>query len=366
MKNTKKKKEMSIVPDNRNKDLIQSYILTTSRNEIGLYGQRLILRLIEAANATGITKGLKFKDDDCRQVSPAEVQEDLFANYVRISLPSKAVMGDAEEYTKLSQDIKGCMHQIISYVDSDGDEVMFPFLTYAKCGKNGITVDVSRELWDAMLDFRKGVRFFELDAALHFKTAYALRFYMLMSRQKNPLTYRIQELKEILGLISYNKKGEVISEKYKNKPSDFIKYVILPTKAELDSCSPYTFDFVPIESRDRAQGRGRITTIQFFPKYQPKFRDPDLAKNELKRKYSGALAPSLDKAQENMLIHKYGFTKKGLMNNRDLFEVALKYINLSAFLTDLAPTVSKARPDNVPGYVINAIRKELNAKGIKV
>lgn len=53
--------EVSVLPSKKNKDLIQSYTLTTMRDDIGLYGQRLILRLVEAANATGVTQGLDFK-----------------------------------------------------------------------------------------------------------------------------------------------------------------------------------------------------------------------------------------------------------------------------------------------------------------
>lgn len=360
--------EVKVSPSKKNKDLIQSYALTTMRDDIGLYGQRLILRLVEAANATGITEGLDFKHGtDLTQVSPARVESELFGEFKTIVMPSAAVLGDADEYTKLHQDIVACMRHVITYQDSDGDFVAFPLLSYAKCGKKGIKVVVREELWDAFLNFTKGFRKFELNAALSFKSAYSLRLYQLVSGQTEPLTYSIRELKEMFGLIKKDEKGKV-TEKYKDKPVNFINKVIEPAKAELDRCSPYTFEFVPLESRKRAQGRAAITAIQFFPIKQPKFRDPDLEANELTSKYRGAFGDfGLTIAQKNILMHKFGLTDKGIRNNFKLWEALVKNgIDITRELDILAVRVANLRPENPAGYVIKSFKGILRDAGIKI
>ena len=360
--------EVNVLPSKKNKDLIQSYALTTMRDDIGLYGQRLILRLVEAANATGVTQGLDFKHGtDLEQVSPARVESELFGEFKTIVMPATAVLGDAEEYTKLHRDIKACMRHIIEYIDSDGDWVAFPLLSFAKCSKTGIKVVVREELWDAFLNFTKGFRKFELNAALAFQTAYSLRLYQLMSGQTEPLTYSIRELKEMFGLIKKEENGKV-TEKYKDKPTDFIKRVIEPAKAELDKCSPYTFEYVPLESRKRAQGRAGITAIQFFPIKQLKFRDPALEATDLTNRFKGAFGDfGLTIAQKNILMHKFGLTDKGIRNNFKLWEALVKNgIDITRELDLLAVRVANLRPENPAGYVIKSFKGILRDAGIKI
>ena len=67
-----------------------------------------------------------------------------------------------------------------------------------------------------------------------------------------------------------------------------------------------------------------------------------------------------------MLLHKFGFTQKGINNNQALFNAAVKYLDFTAFLLELAPRVSNVRPKNTAGYVTNAIKMELAAQGIDI
>ena len=178
-----------------------------------------------------------------------------------------------------------------------------------------------------------------------------------MSEQNNidHLDFQLDELKKMLG----------VGNKYP-LPKDFFKRVIDPAKEELDRVAPWSFSYSPLTSRKQAGGRAAIVGVRFFPHYQPEHRDPDLEKNRLRQRFPGALAPGLDQAQKNILLHKFGFTQKGLLNNRELFEAAVKYLDFTAFLLDLAPRVSTKRPKNPTGYVINAIKMELAAQGVEV
>lgn len=335
----------------KNKELIESYKLTTVRDRIGIYGQRLILRLVEYATAEGATEGLKFKGG--RDIRKVAVTSDLF--YRRITMPLSYITGDSDNRSKPRASILALMKEVIEAEDEDGDWFAFPFLSFAQVKNGMLTVEVRNELWQVFMDFQKGFRRYELQAALQLKSTYSLRLYKLVSEQRDidHLDFQLDELKKMLG----------VGDKYK-LPKDFMARVIEPAKKELDEVAPWSFTYTPLTSRKQAGGRAAVTGIRFFPRYQPEHRDPDLEKNQLKRRFPGALEPELSQAQKNILVHKFGFTQKGLLNNRELFEMASKNIDLTTFLIDLGERVSRLRPKNPTGYVVSALQMELAAQGI--
>lgn len=333
-----------------NKDLIESYKLTTVRDRIGIYGQRLILRLVELATAEGATQGLDFKSHrDIRQVEVGLWGENT------VTMPLSDITAETDNRSKPRKAVIALMQEIIEAEDEDGDWFAFPFLTFAQVKNGMLTVKVRQELWQVFLDFRKGFRRFELEAALQLKSTYSLRLYKLVSEQHdvNFLDFLLDELKKMLG----------VGDKYP-KAYDFGKKVLDPARAELDRVAPWTFTYSWLTSRKQAGGRAAIVGVRFFPHYQPEHRDPDLAFKQTRLKYSEITAPGLNQAQRNMLLHNFGFTQKGINNNQALFETALKYLDLTTFLLDLSHRVSTTRPKNPTGYVINAIKMELAAQGV--
>ena len=339
-----------------NKDLIESYKLTTVRDRIGIYGQRLILRLVEFATAEGATQGLDFKNGkDLRQV---EISGDLF--YKRITMPLEYITGDSDNRSKPRASIKALMQEIIEAEDEDGDWFAFPFLSFAQVKQGDLTVEVRKELWQVFMDFRKGFRRFELQAALRLKSTYSLRLYKLMSEQNNidHLDFQLDELKKMLG----------VGDKYP-RAYDFFKYVLDPAKAELDRVAPWTFTYSWLTSRKVASGRAAIVGVRFFPKYQPAHRDPDLLAQQVGRKHAGnnPLA-GITLQQQQLLIKHYGFTYKGLntAKNAALFDAAAKYLDFTTWLLDIMPRVEEEAPDNIPGFIIGCLRRDLAAQGIDV
>ena len=335
----------------QNKDLIESYKLTTVRDRIGIYGQRLILRLVEFATAEGATQGLDFKSGkDIRRVEVGLWGERS------VTMPLTDLMGGSENYSAVKRSVRALQKELIEYEEEDGAWVCFPFLGKVRIAAGQLTVKVEPELWRAFMDFRKGFRRFELESALQLKSTYSLRLYKLVSEQgAKQLDWQLDELKKMLG----------VANKYP-RPYDFGKYVLDTAKEELDSVAPWSFSYSWLTSRKVASGRAAIVGVRFFPHYQPQHRDPDLATKQIRLKYSEVTAPDINQAQRNMLLHKFGFTQKGINNNQALFNAAVKYLDFTAFLLELAPRVSTVRPKNTPGYVTNAIKMELAAQGIDI
>lgn len=339
----------------QNKDLIESYKLTTVRDRIGIYGQRLILRLVELATAEGATQGLDFKSGkDIRQVEVGLWGENT------VTLPLADITGDSDNRSKPRKAIIALMQEIIEAEDEDGDWFAFPFLTFAQVKNGMLTVKVRQELWQVLMDFRKGFRRFELEAALQLKSTYSLRLYKLVSEQHDTeyLDFQLDELKKMLG----------VADKYP-RPYDFGKYVLDPAKAELDRMAPWTFTYSWLTSRKVASGRAAIVGVRFFPRYQPQHRDPDLLAQQVGRKHAGnnPLA-GITLQQQQLLIKHYGFTYKGLntAKNAALFNAAAKYLDFTSWLLEIMPRVEEEAPDNIPGFIIGCLRRDLAAQGIEV
>jgi len=313
-----------------NKDILQSYILTTAKYDYSVYEKRILYRLVEIAQSE--IEGLKFSDD-CRKV-----EHDLFG-LVSITLPISSILANENDknYKKAKDSLISLSQKYIIYEDSEvWEKINIVVLPKIEKRKSTFTFTIAPRIWDCILNFSKGYRKFELKTAMQFESVYAMRFYELVSGQEAPITYNIDTLKDIFQ----------ISRKYK-KINDFIKRVIEPAKVELDKCSPYTFNY-----NMNKVGRA-FTSVTLFPKYQPKYRDVELETHTLQKQIS--LSWDLPKEVIDYLKHNSGFTTDGIKNNIDLFKKAHAEIDLIQFLANIK---GKVRESNNPqGYVIGAIRK---------
>lgn len=364
--------EYRLVPAHKNRDLIESYNFTTLRSDIGLYGQRILLRLVEAANNEGAFQGLDFRHDDCRKIERDEIVTNLFGRTI-VTIPAKSIMGTSEEYTKLKSDIKKIIRYIVEINKGNGNFKLIPFFQSAEYKEGSITVEISSEIWNELLDFTRGFRKFELNIALSLTSKYSLRIYKLISGQTEPLTYSVKELKEMLGLSTKEtvkidgKKIQIIKEKYKDI-NVFTRKVIEPARLELNQFSPYTFSYKFIYSEKVRKGRPAVSAIQFIPIFRPKYRDENLHQNDLVNKHSGAFNNfGLTKEQINFLKEKFELTDKGIENNYRIWNAFNREdIDLTDILDRLSVRVSNERPQNPQRFVIGTLKSILKQYGISV
>ncbi len=315
-----------------NKDILQSYILTTAKYDYSVYEKRILYRLVEIAQSE--IEGLKFSED-CRKV-----EHDLFG-LVSITLPISSILANENDknYKKAKDALISLSQKYIIYEDSEvWEKINIVVLPKIEKRKSTFTFTIAPRIWDCILNFSKGYRKFELKTAMQFESVYAMRFYELVSGQEAPITYNIDTLKDIFQ----------ISEKYK-KINDFIKRVIEPAKTELDRCSPYTFEY-------KMNKTGRtFTSVTLFPKYQPKYRNIELENHNLQKQVS--LSWDLPKNVVDYLKHNFNFTTEGIKNNIDLFKVANNQIDLIEFLSLLKGRSRNSK--NPQGYIIGAIKKKI-------
>lgn len=338
--------------DTQDKTLIQSYKFTTVRNSIGVYGQRLLLRIVEAVQNE--MEGLSFKNGrDIRKVD-VKTETNLFGER-EFTMPLDAIMKSENLTQSVKDEIKALAFTPFEYDDGESWKASTFFAEVEiQRGRRILRAVMRPMVWEALMDYSKGFRKFSLDKAMSFKSAYSLRFYQLFSLQTEPITYSLDELKKMFG----------VEEKYKDNKK-FIERTIDVAKEELDNCSPYTFTYEPISTPTGKAGRPSITAIRFKPKYQLKFDTEEAEYQNLVAKHPGAMAV-LSTAREKRLMQTFGITHKGIRNNHKIFEAAVKYLDFDPLIDKIARRVSNKRPSNPAGYLVRALKDELIGEGIEI
>ena len=326
------------------KEVVESYIFSTVRHDFGIYSERLLLRLVELAQRE--IRGLDFKGGT--SIGKVEIGEWGDAEVV---IPVKDILSgdDDKNYTKAKAAVRNLMGRFLEYEDDEkyrATHILNEVDVDKVAGK--MIIRVNRNVWRAMLDFSKGFRKYELETAVKLRGKYSLRIYKLVSKQSDPITYSITDLRKMWGLV----------DKYK-KVDDFIKNTVVAAKEELDRVSPYSFDFVlnaakSAEVNKGRKGRPAITSVTFFPIRRMANETTDMVRKQVD--------PSmlLDRELYQMLKNKFDFDSQGIRANITLFDTAQRECDLLSFLDSIAPAALRAA--NIQGYVINSVRKHLKEK----
>ncbi len=336
--------EISMTPqveEKISKEVVESYVFSTVRHDFGIYSERLLLRLVELAQRE--IKGLDFKGG----TSIGKVKVGEWGD-AEIIIPVKDVLSgeDDKNYAKAKEAVRNLMGKFLEYEDDKkyrATHILNDVDVDKVSGK--MIIQVNRNIWNAMLDFSKGFRKYELETAVKLHGKYSLRIYKLVSKQTEPISYSIEDLRKMWGLV----------DKYK-KVDDFIKNTIAVAKRELDAVSPYSFEYALTAAKSAEVNKGRkgrpaITSVTFFPKR--------LTRNDTSDAVRRMVDPSmiLDRELSQMLKNKFGFDWGGIKANITLFEYAQKEFDLLSFLDRIAPKALRA--ENVQGYVINSIKKHM-------
>ena len=330
LSNINKKIEMVVI---KNKDLIQSYIMTTAKYDYSVDEKRILLKLINTWQY--LLDGEKLE---------GKITKTLFGNY-EFEFPISYFIKDGQtNYNRVKEALRSLNEKKFEYED-DGNWAIIRIIEIPYIeNRQHIKFTLNARIISCFTDFTKGYRKFELETSLNFKSVYSMRFYELFSGQKSPIIYTIDSLKAMFSL----------SEKY-SRSFDFIKKVIKSAKKELDLQSPYSFEFQPVK-----QGK-KITAIKFYPIELPHNRDIELEQRALQKQV--ALSWDFDKI-EKQYFSDLGFSTTEIKNNIDLFKLAKKELDL---IYELSILKAKSRAAKNPkGYIISALRGKLTDRGINL
>lgn len=338
----------TIVPPDKNaketisKEIVESYIFTTARKELGAYGERLLIRLVELAQRE--IAGLNFKDGTALcKVKVGEWGE------AQISVPIRELLSgdDDKNYAKAKDAIRNLMGKFMEYEDENEYRASHILNDVDVDKVSGIAlITVNKNTWNAMLDFSKGFRKYEMNTALRLEGKYSLRIYKLISKQKTPITYSVDEIRRMWQ----------IEDKYK-RLSDLVKNTFDTAKDELDQKSPYSFDYTINKPRKKTAKKGEQPqgpSITLYPRY--------VARNDSLDSMRKMISPTLllDRETTDLLVNKFGFSRPGIKANISLLDIAFREMDLPGLLDEIAPAALRA--NNPQGYVIGAIRTRLRER----
>ena len=314
-----------------NKNVIQSYTLTTSRYKFTAYEKRILYRIVEYAQDE--LKGIMIRDNLHR------IEHSLFGR--EITMPVADILKDEqdENYTIAKKAFSSLSDKFI-IIDNDDIWQKTHIISNPKIKKKTgmVTFSVFNEIWDGMLNFSKGYRKYELVTAMQFNSVYSMRFYELLSGQKRPLEFTFEQLREML----------CVNDKYK-LVGHFKTRVLDVAKKELDESSPYSFNYIEVK-----EGR-KVVGFKFFPTFHPDKQDPNLFQIEMRSK----LSASTQISREAYDYFRYSFEFQAAeisKNKKTIIEGEKKIPDFIGFLSSLVGPSRTAK--NRIGYVINAIKKK--------
>lgn len=317
-----------------NREVLQSYIITTAKYDFSIYEKRILYRQIEIEQELLEGKGEKVK-------SGAKIDTTLLGDrYYTIPVHWLLPNGEQDKnHYQVKKAFNSLMRKIINYDDKE-KALGFPLIKEYLIDKKGETVrwQCHSMIVEAIVNFVKGYRKYELKTAMEFKSIYAMRIYELISGQESLPPFKIETLKAMF----------MLENKYKDT-NRFVSKVIDVAKKELDEKSPYTFDY-----KINKQGK-KFHSIKFYPKYQPQHSDENIESKNLQKQVS--VHWDLSRETIKYLKENFGFDNESISKHREIFKLAEQEFDLLVVLARLKRYTEKM--NNPIGYVVNSVKKEL-------
>jgi len=310
-----------------NMNLIQSFVSVTQRFHSNIYEQRIILRLVEFAQDFFKGRNLRYEIANSRQ--GVWIQPTLDEDYDIMFHVSQILNYDENEdvtrnhYERIRNAFTSLASGLIWYQDREtgdwvGDHLLTKIRLGTKAERSGmIGFRVSGWFWKSLVDLSKGYTKYELKIAMKLSSPYSIRLYQLISFNKDPQTYSVEDFRKMFGL----------EDKYK-KTASIIERVILPAKKELDEIAPFSFDLK--EERIGNKKTSPISGFTFIPIRHEEKADPTLQKKEQVAKLTAR--NTFGTSMIHQIMNSYGFSAAEINRNKQNIKDAIDTMGLSEFI----------------------------------
>jgi hypothetical protein len=331
-------------PDHDQKDIIQSYIITAAKYDFSVYETRVLLRIVECFQY--LLEGKKLDKNFV-------ISKNLYGS-VTITLPVSSLLLKKKDgnYTQIKKAFLSLLKKTIEFENGNIWEAI-SLIEKPKIIKYNRTVTFKLDpiIYNALLDFSKGYRKYELETAMTFNSVYAIRFYELFSGQTIPLTYKIETLREMFGL-----KNRYLAVHM------FISRVIVSAKKELDLKSSYSFTYrLEYEDKRKQKGRKKVIGITFMPVRFFSKKDKFLSASDNTIRGDVVLSDILFPEEKKALI-SLGFRENELKAKyyNLLYDIYLAKKQGKIIITSAIINYSR-RARNSKAYFIRALKKEVKS-----
>lgn len=353
------KKEYTPIEQRTDRELVQSYIFTFSKQTFNVWEKKIMYHIIYDKQLQDYVRGRieeGIKKNDKRV---------LFTGTTSYKIPLKQLSNDSGDYKRIKSAFADLAKKGFEYTEKDGTWrqrtfIAFPTIDpYEGCAYFVIHDDIIK----IIAAIEKGYRQFNFDIALSLESSYSMRFYEMFSRQDKGETNgyikrEINELKELLGVTGY-------TQTYM-----FVKRIIEPAKKELDQKANFSFDYKLLKS----YGSRKSDIIEFHVYHIPEneIKNEALLENRVKAEMSKYIR--ISQRLWDFLI-EVGFTDKGIQSNIYTFYIAEKEVYrqrakgdkeqatniLIQQIIDLKTKALKAgERENPNAYIVGTLKKIMN------
>ena len=262
---------------------------------------------------------------------------------VRVTMPARYLLNHGDTNYKNITKCFSLAKKTMEY-ERDGrlyhlNIIAFPEV-FRKNGNIYVTFVIHNEMWHALLDFSKGYRLVGLPTFMTLQSTYSVIMYVLVSQQKDPITYHIETLKKALGCID---------KKAYQRNANFFAKVIDSAKRELDEKSPYTFEYTA-----QRTGRGGVySMVTIIPTINKTWkRRKDDARTKLIERQRVRLTPNVS----DYLLYSFGMNTKDQENIEMLLDAVGDESQQIRFLAQVKEAACTRRVANPAGYLVQALR----------
>lgn len=309
--------------------LRQSYISVIAKASLTMYEQRIILMLV------------KWGQKRIEGISLAHHQEVLEHNFnlteVVINIADIFTEG-TNHYDQVIKAAQALSNRKFTYINGRNENVSTKWVLRVSHNKRTgqMVLLLDKTFFDCLYNFRKGFCYYDLVRAMNLKHPQSVKFYQLVNGMKpQGIECSITYLKQIFG----------VSDKY-DRANDFIrKYVDVAAKELKANGEGNYFTYEVLKHGNK------ITSVRILPVKRA-------TSEELQRSASG-----INKWMPHdffaIMVQHAGFTTRQINANSKLLERLVNHPLGMNILLDIITRARRKRPNNMRGYIINAIKDEL-------
>lgn len=312
-----------------NREVIQSFLITTARYKFSIYEKRILSKLITCLQP--LLEGKKLI---------GKVEKSLFGD-IKLELPLQFFTDGDTNYKQYQDALKALATKGIEY----NDKKVWMFCNLIQSPKivkhsGMVSFSICSEMVDLFLNFSKGYSKYILSISMDLKSTASARLYELISNQPHPLTYGIDNLKQILD-----------PQNTYPRTCNFIQRIIEPAKKELDEVANWSFDYEPIKA-----GRKYIG-IELKPINFPQREPEDVQKADAIRQTN--LSWFVSKELREILKTTCGFSAREIKNNLKTLDDFCKLFGKLS-IEKLYEIWSRSQDKKNPkGYLIGVLKLEV-------
>lgn len=332
MKKRKNNKSVAhTVPDN----LVESYVITTARRKIGIYGERFVDVLTQAT----VQQEKGMFSNGILNVK----EEPDGAVYVTFSISRVMANTMDRNYTDAEEALRR-LESVFFEFRTDKIWKSRALITDPMIDKENHTATfrIPSDIWEALNSRELGWRKFSPAVAFKTSSDYTYRLYKLIAGQQQPIRMRVEEIKQMLEC----------QDKYRRLP-DFRARVLDACSEDLKRCADWYFTYEmdsSVEAKNAVRrGRPALDIVEFYPKKNFFIERDAVAVT------GGNAIDILPAGLRQHLNHKLGFTDLEIKNSRVIIAAyEIMKGELLNLLLDNTERIDTAREKK--SYTINLIK----------